>query len=93
MKDQELVLELAPLIPSYLIGENKEIHATFLGHVEVIYQLKEKKDYIPGEYTVEEITLKDQEQNLYRTNSSYLNASMVEDIRNGRIRSITVVLK
>ena len=36
-----------------LIGENKEIHATFLGHVEVIYQLKEKKDYIPGEYTVE----------------------------------------
>ncbi len=93
MKGKELVLEFHPLIPSYLIGDEKEIRATFLGKVEVIYQLGEKKDYIPGEYQVEEITLNYQEQNLYRTNSSCLNASIVEDIRSGKVSSIIVALK
>lgn len=92
MKDNEPVLEFQPLIPSYLIGDAKEIKTTFLGSVEVIYQLKEKKDYIPGEYKVEEITLKYKEQNMYRSNADYLNASMVEDIRGGKVKSITVVL-
>lgn len=92
MENSELVLRLNPLIPSYLIGEDLKIRAVFLGNVEVVYELKEKKDYIPGEYRVEEITLKYQEQNLYKNNSGYLNASMVEDIRKGRVLSITAVL-
>ena len=92
MENQELVLKLTPFIPSWLIGEDMEIHANFMGNVEVIYQLKEKKDYIPGEYKVEEITLRYPSQDLYQTSSSYLNASMADAVRNGKVLSITMVL-
>ena len=92
MKDGELVLEFAPLLPEYLIGDDKEVRATFLGNVEVVYQLAEKKDYIPGEYSVTEITLKYQDENIAKADGAYVNASMVEDVRNGKVASITVKL-
>lgn len=91
--DGELVLELRPLIPEYLIGEDKRVSAAFLGRVEVTYLLDSKKDYIPGEYSVDEITLLYQDKNLCRTNNSYLDTAMAEDVRNGRVTAITVALK
>ena len=93
MKGKELVLQFAPLIPAYLIGEDQLVQATFLGNVKVTYDLAEKKDYIPGQYKVEEITLKYQGQDYYRTNSSFLENALAEDVRNGKVLEIHIALR
>lgn len=54
---ETLTLEFAPLIPSYLIGDDKCVEAVFLGKTKVVYHLCDKNDFIPGSYVVKEIAI------------------------------------
>ncbi|WP_373216426.1 cellobiose phosphorylase [Ruminococcus sp. 5_1_39BFAA] len=48
----ELKLDLAPVIPAYLVGEEKIICANFLGTIPVEYCLSDKEALIPGNYRI-----------------------------------------
>lgn len=57
MKEGVLTLSLQPILPSYLIPEDGRVEACFLGNIPVTYLFSEKKDYIPGAYSVGKITI------------------------------------
>ncbi|MFR8317102.1 MAG: hypothetical protein ACLU94_03035 [Catenibacillus sp.] len=59
MKDGQLTLNLQPCVPSYLVGEEKEIEATFLGSVYTVYKLGDLCELIPGKYQIHKISLED----------------------------------
>ena len=92
VKDGKLTLTFSPLIPSYLIGEEKRIETTFLGKTKVIYHLAEKKDYIPGEYEVAQMQLYDA-AGKQTVEGGALSEKEAEALRNGEIEKIEVMIK
>lgn len=52
VKKKELVFSPQPALPAYLIPEDGVVEATLLGETAVVYHMGEKRDYIPGQYTV-----------------------------------------
>ena len=93
VKDGKLTLTFAPVLPAYLIGEEKRIEAVFLGKIPVCYRLSEKKDYIPGNYEVEEVILTDQDGGQEKIAGGVLGEKQAADVRDGKIARIEVVLK
>ncbi|MGN0156008.1 MAG: hypothetical protein ACI39N_02065, partial [Lachnospiraceae bacterium] len=57
-KDGKLQMNLQPILPEYLIGENGCVEATFLGNIHVIYHFAEKRDYVPGTYQIRSVILR-----------------------------------
>lgn len=51
-EDGELALRFAPFIPEYLLDDSRRAESVFLGTIPVVYHLKERKDYTPGEYKI-----------------------------------------
>ena len=93
VKGGKLTLMFSPLIPSYLIGEERRIEATFLGKTKVIYHLAEKKDYIPGEYEVTQMKLYDAAGKVQTVEGGALSGETAETLRNGEIEKIEVMIK
>ena len=93
VKDGKLTLTFSPLIPSYLIGEEKRIETTFLGKTNVIYRLAEKKDYLPGEYEVTQIQLYDAAGKEQTIEGGTLSGKAAEAIRSGEIEKVEVMIK
>ncbi len=85
-----LTLTFAPLLPSYLVGEDKQVKAMFLGTTPVTYLLAEKKAYIPGEYTVQRITLSYRDGRSEVVEGASLGAAQALAVRNGDAAEITV---
>lgn len=52
VENEELTLRFEPFIPKYLIGEEKQVEAVFLGSTPVVFHMEEIKDYIPGLYRI-----------------------------------------
>ena len=57
MDNGQLRLSLSPCIPEYLVGDNKEIEATFLGEIHTVYKLGSLCELIPGKYSISRICL------------------------------------
>lgn len=93
MEEGKLVLQFQPMLPHYLVGEDKRIEATFLGTTKVIYDLEEEKDYFPGAYDVVAMELYYVDGSVYRTNKGKLYGMYAEDIRNGNVIKIMIKLK
>lgn len=89
----ELVFSLQPAIPDYLIGEDKTVEALFMGRTKVVYRLKEQKDYIPGEYSMTEMTLRYADGGVLVLNDSRVAGKAAEDIRDGKIKEINITLQ
>ena len=51
-EDGEIKLNLAPVIPEYLVGDDLKVTAKFMGSTIVNYHLNEKRAYIPGSYRI-----------------------------------------
>lgn len=88
----ELVFSLQPAIPEYLIGEEREVEATFLGSTKVVYRMAEQKDYIPGEYEVHEMSIQYFDGSILVTNDNKVTGKTAEDIRNGKVKEIKISL-
>ncbi len=86
----ELNLSFAPLLPAYLVGEGKKVEAMFLGSTPVTYLLSENKDYIPGEYTVQKITVAYPDGRKEETDGACLRGTQAEAVRSGEASAITV---
>ena len=93
VKDGKLLLTFAPVLPAYLIGDEKRVEAIFLGKIPVCYHLTEKKDYIPGNYEVAEVVLTDQDGGQEKIEGGVLEEDQAMSVRDGKIARIDVVLK
>ncbi|WP_426348738.1 hypothetical protein ACPWSR_13410 [Alloiococcus sp. CFN-8] len=92
LKEGKTSLTFAPTIPDYLIDENKRIEAMFLGAVKVSYILSEKKSYIPGEYSIEELVLNYKNGEVYKNTHGALGEKEALEVREGFVDSIVIKL-
>ena len=91
----QLIFSLAPAIPEYLIAEEDgkyTVSTTLLGETKLIYQFPEKKDYIPGEYTINSISVLFEDGSEAAVSNSVITGSDAERIRNRQAKTITVVI-
>ncbi|WP_099467003.1 hypothetical protein [Konateibacter massiliensis] len=84
---EELTCILQPALPSYLIAENNTVEAIFLGNTRVIYQISEKKDLIPSNYTVAKITAEHMDGRIEQFKNK-VEGETVHLLRNGKIKQI-----
>lgn len=91
-KDGELVLQLQPALPAYLLEENGGVEAEFLGETTVIYRFGEKKDYIPGEYRITGYELQYKDGSTLRTSAGEIVGKPAQDVRDGMVEKIWVTI-
>ncbi len=89
----ELVLRLEPALPEYLVEAGKTVEAVFLGETKVIYQIGEKKDYIPGEYVIAECELEYKDGSSVCAGQPAIKGKLAEDVRGGLVKEIHAVLR
>lgn len=92
VRKSELSLEFAPMLPSYLIREDKTVESVFLGEIPVVYHMDAVKDYIPGEYKIErcELTLED---GVHSVDGGVITGSMAAQVRLLQAKKIELFLK
>lgn len=86
----KLSLCLMPAFPSYLIGKDGTITASFLGHIKVTYHLPDKGDFYPGNYVVKSCRLADKEGRIFT--AERMTEELAYAVRNGRIHSIDIII-
>ena len=89
----ELSCKFEPAIPAYLVGDDKQVTATLVGHTEVTYHLSEKKDYIPGEYVIEKMEAVYENKAMVSTGNATFSGQIAKDIRDGKVKRIDVYAK
>ncbi len=93
MENEELVLGLEPVLPSYLLGKRDTVEAVFLGKTKVIYHVKNTgKDYIPGEYQITEYRLYTKDGKVQNIYSNVITGSAAAAVRSGEISKIEVYI-
>jgi len=93
VKGGELVLKLEPALPEYLVETGKMVEVVFLGETKVIYQIGEKKDYIPGEYEITECELEYKDGSIMSAGQSEIRGKLAQDVRGGMVKEIYVTLR
>lgn len=91
--NQELVFAPEPAIPAYLIPEDGKLEATLLSDIKVIYQFEEERDYIPGTYKIKSMTFEYQNGTVANTAMAYAAGQIAEDVRNHKVKEITITIK
>ena len=90
--DGEILLNLTPTIPDYQIGNNKEIQATFLGDIKVIYILPDRKTILPTNTNIEkyEISYIDNDKEII---IERISTKLCNEFREKKVSTIKVTLK
>lgn len=89
LRENELTLVFEPLIPGYLLGEKKQVRATFLGKIKVVYHMARAASVIPGAYKIKEYKLHYEDKTVTK---SLLQGQTALDIRNGLVKQIDVAV-
>ncbi len=89
-KNGELKLKFEPTIPGYLMPENGEISAMFLGQIEVKYKAPGLRSLTPGKTKPASYELEYVSGTKKEIVSDRLGAADAEAVRDGRIRGIVV---
>ena len=92
LKNGELVFAPSPAIPEYLIPEDKVVLATLLGEIAVEYRMEEKRDYIPGTYTVKDMRFIYKNKSEVNVTAECVSGKLAEDVRAGRVERIEMLL-
>lgn len=93
VRDGILTLSLRPLLPAYLIDRQKEVQATFLGSIPVVYYLSDQNDYIPDNYTIKEYIITKKNGEITRELGEKLQGDIVKEIRDEGVIRIEVYLQ
>lgn len=90
LENGSLTLQLAPVIPAYLLDEKKQIEAVFMGKTKVCYKLEDADNWYPGDYSQKEavISWKDGSE----TKTVKIAGAHAEAVRDGKAEKITVYL-
>ena len=94
-EDGKLVFAPAPAIPEYLLkeeGDGYSVSAMLLSDTKVTYSMKDKKDYVPSEYEIKEISLTYRDGRSVSAAAGQIEGEAAEDIRSGKVSEIKVVL-
>ena len=89
MQDDELILQLRPILPAWLFDENDQVRFNFLGSVPVTYHNPECVD--TWMTTPQKIILHLEEESL-EFDSSYIPAPYAEIVRERNVQSISITL-
>lgn len=90
MEKNELAFSPQPAIPAYLIPENGVVETMLLGTTAVVYRMEEKRDYIPGQYTVRRMHFIYRNKNEADVEAAYVSGKLAQDIRAGKMERIEV---
>lgn len=92
IKDDELVMELQPAIPSYLLSEEGKVEAILFSKTKVCYHFDSKMDVIPGRYVIHTADVVWEDE----TRTSYIGGVITGDsairIRNGEAVEIQYLI-
>ena len=69
------------------------IETTLLGETEVAYRLEEKKDYIPGQYTVRGMHFLYKNGNEADVDAGYVSGKLAEDVRARKVERIEIRIR
>lgn len=92
MKKGELAFTPQPAIPAYLAAEDNTVTATLLGEIKIVYCIQEKKDYIPGNYTIQRMHFVYKNGSEADAVSDCVTGKLAEDIRERRMERIEITL-
>ncbi|MNE89110.1 hypothetical protein D3C80_1864930 [compost metagenome] len=93
MKDGKLELAFDPSLPGWLFNEQGEIAFKFLGSTEVVYHNPVNKDtYGPNKAEVKSMTVHKKDGQMLEINASAITGELAEDVRNGLIQRIDIIL-
>lgn len=87
-----LTAQFAPVIPEYLVGDTLCVSAEFMGRTWVTYHLKEQRSYFPGNYAVQSMELVGVDGERIRVEGAVLEETYARDLRDGKYKSVEVVL-
>lgn len=92
VKEGELQLTFAPVIPDYLIGDDLSVSAVFLGSTQVIYHLAKQKDHIPGAYEIRETVLYGKDGGCRKITGATITGADAAAVRDGKVERIEVMI-
>ena len=92
-KNGELIFMPRPAIPRYLIPADGKVRATLLGEIEVEYQFRADKDYIPGNYVIENMHFVYKNKNEADTLAGQVAGKLAEDVRECKVAKVTITLR
>lgn len=92
VQEEKVTLALQPMLPAYLIDQNKEVQAMFLGNTPVVYHLQHQQDYIPGNYTVKKYLITRKNGEIAEECGEKLQGDIVREIRDEGVTGIEVYL-
>lgn len=93
IEEGELTCRFTPMLPAYLIGEEKRVEATLFSKTKVIYTLSGEGDFFPGEYVTASIRLQYEDGSTFTAAGDVLRGNAALDVRSGRVEKIYVELK
>ncbi|MCR5031371.1 MAG: hypothetical protein K6A92_00765 [Lachnospiraceae bacterium] len=89
LEDGELKARFAPALPAYLIGEDKQVSAVYMGNTRVTYHFDEVSDFYPGTYDIREIRITDENNDTFFAPDG-IKGEMAEKLRSGAYKSIDI---
>lgn len=88
-----LCATFAPVIPEYLVGEDKLVSAKFLTDTTVNYHLSAKKDFFPGSYRITAMTLTYKDGTVCKVGQNAIYGQMALDLRDQKIATVDVTVE
>lgn len=86
----ELCFTPEPAVGQYLIPDDGIVSATLFGCVKLSYHFSEKKDYIPGQYSIRSMRFVYADGELRTVEGGCAGGDIPEDLRCGKITEVTV---
>ncbi|RXJ02580.1 hypothetical protein DS745_06305 [Anaerobacillus alkaliphilus] len=92
-ENEELTVQLSPILPSWMFTENGEVSFTFLGSCDITYVNSKKLDtYGSDKVSPTEYVLTYSNGETIIVEGSTIRGVHAEDIRNGKVRKMVVTL-
>jgi hypothetical protein len=82
-----------PAIPEYLVPDDKQVEAKFLGKTDVSYHFAQRKDIIPGSYQIKKIKLEFLNGQVKEIKETWISGSDAEKLRAGEVKSVAVEME
>ena len=93
MQNGEIVFSPVPVIPRYLIPENKTVCTTLLGKTRVVYHLAQIKDYIPGQYKISAMRFLYKNNSVANVAAATAGEKLAKDVRDGEVSQIDIYIE
>lgn len=93
-EDNELQLQLNPVLPAWLFDERQEVSFTFLGSVKVTYRSERAANTFGQDgVAIQRFTLTTAGGDTFEVDGPLLTGKWAHEVRNGNIRSILAVMR